>query len=150
MRVLPVSAVALVIALVLPTGRPAGTARASRGGWFTDHAAAAGIDFVHFNGMQGHFDFAEIFAPGVALLDFDNDGDLDVYFPQGSPLSATEESGLPESRPALLTDRLYRNDLVVRPDGSRTLRFTDVSAGSGLDVLGYGMTTPGMVCAHHR
>ncbi|HEX6200623.1 MAG TPA: CRTAC1 family protein, partial [Thermoanaerobaculia bacterium] len=40
-----------------------------------------------------------------------------------------------------LSGRLYRNDLEVRPDGSRTLRFTDVTEESGLDRLatGYGM-----------
>ena len=141
MRVLPPCAVVLVIALAIPAGRSVGMAGASRGEWFTDYTASAGIDFVHFNGMRGEFDFAEIFAPGVALLDFDNDGDLDVYFPQGRPLSTAQaQKDLPESRPALRrTDRLYRNDLVVHAGGSRTLRFTDVSAGSGLDVPGYGM-----------
>ena len=94
--------------------------------------------------MSGNFDFAEIFAPGVALLDFDNDGDLDVYFPQGRPLDAGASPGATPaegSRPRgrSLTDRLYRNDLVVHADGSRTLRFTDVTAGSGLEAPGYGM-----------
>ena len=35
--------------------------------------------------------------------------------------------------------RLYRNDLEVRPDGTRTLRFTDVTAASGIVTRGYGM-----------
>src|SRR5205085_752730 len=34
---------------------------------------------------------------------------------------------------------LFRNDLVVNPDGSRTLHFTDVTANSGIDARGYGM-----------
>ena len=38
-----------------------------------------------------------------------------------------------------LTDRLYRNDLEIHADGTRTLRFTDVTAGSGLAVASYGM-----------
>ena len=142
MRWLPPGAVVLAAALALSAGRTAGVTGASGAEWFTDGTAAAGIDFVHFNGMSGNYDFAEIFAPGVALLDFDNDGDLDVYFPQGRPLAdgaaADDGAGLAEA-PVPLTDRLYRNDLVVRSDGSRTLQFTDVTAGSGLDAPGYGM-----------
>jgi hypothetical protein len=56
---------------------------------------------------------------GAALFDFDNDGRLDIYLIQ---------NGGPGSRS---TNRLYRQEA----DG----RFTDVSAGSGLDVAGYGM-----------
>jgi hypothetical protein len=36
-------------------------------------------------------------------------------------------------------DRVYRNDLVVRDDGSRTLGFTDVTAETGIRSDGYGM-----------
>ncbi len=142
MRSLPPGAVVLGIALALSAGRTAGVTGGSGAEWFTDGTAAAGIDFVHFNGMSGNYDFAEIFAPGVALLDFDNDGDLDVYFPQGRPLdtgSGAEEAAGVAEEPFPLTDRLYRNDLVVHADGSRTLRFADVTAGSGLEAPGYGM-----------
>ncbi len=110
--------------------------------WFTDRAEATGLDFVHFNGMSGEFYFEEMMGPGVALLDFDNDGDLDIYFPQGQMLGAGKtlaDAVLPPQLPLPLTDRLYRNDLEVRVDGSRTLRFTDVTEGSGLDVRSYGM-----------
>jgi hypothetical protein len=56
---------------------------------------------------------------GAALFDLDNDGRLDIYLIQ---------NGGPESKS---TNRLFRQ----LPDG----RFQDVSAGSGLDVAGYGM-----------
>ena len=46
--------------------------------WFSDRAKETGIDFVHFNGMSGEFYYPEIMAPGLALFDYDNDGDLDV------------------------------------------------------------------------
>ena len=46
---------------------------------------------------------------------------------------------IPPAMPLPLTDRLYRNDLTVAADGTRTLRFTDVTAESGLGVSGYGM-----------
>jgi hypothetical protein len=37
------------------------------------------------------------------------------------------------------SDRLYRNDLAVRPDGSRSLHFTDVTEEAGIRATGYGM-----------
>ena len=113
------------------------------GAWFTDRAAASGLDFVHFNGMSGDLVLAEIIGPGGALLDFDNDGDLDVYLVQGQmvgPGKTLDQALVDPSRAGLpLTDRLYRNDLEIRPDGARGLRFTDVTAGSGLGVAAYGM-----------
>src|SRR5204862_7634613 len=41
--------------------------------------------------------------------------------------------------PRPLKGRLFRNDLVVAPDGTRTLTFTDVTDQSGIDARGYGM-----------
>ena len=100
--------------------------------WFSDQAQALGLDFVHVNGMTGRYYLAEIMAPGVALFDFDNDGDLDVYAVQGQMLRTSDQ-------PPASQDRLYRNDLHVRPDGSPTLRFTDVTARAGLIPRSYGM-----------
>ncbi|MBI3491522.1 MAG: CRTAC1 family protein [Acidobacteria bacterium] len=105
--------------------------------WFVDRAAAAGIDFTHFNGMSGRFYQPEIMGPGVALFDYDNDGDLDIYLVQGGLLGPGPPLLPPPKGP--LTDRLYRNDLVVHPDGTRTLHFTDVTEQSGLKTTGYGM-----------
>src|SRR5581483_7614347 len=80
--------------------------------WFTEQAQAAGLDFVHFNGMSGELYYPEIMAPGVALLDYDNDGDLDVYVVQGQMLGAKppDQATFPPAR--ALEDRLFRNDLV--------------------------------------
>ena len=110
--------------------------------WFTERARAVGLDFNHFNGMSGEFYFEEMMGSGSALLDFDNDGDLDVYVVQGQmlgPRKTLADALIPPRMALPLTDRLYRNDLEVRGDGSRTLRFTDVTKGSGLDVQTYGM-----------
>ena len=109
--------------------------------WFTDEAKATGLDFVHFNGMSGGLYMAEIIGPGVALFDYDNDGDLDVYFTQGrmlgdEPLSA---ASFPPRGTRPLRGRLFRNDLAVGADGSRTLRFADVTESSGIDATAYGM-----------
>jgi enediyne biosynthesis protein E4 len=94
--------------------------------WFTDHAADTGLTFTHVNGMSGHLDMAEILAPGVALFDMDNDGDLDVYIPQGHLLGGSSR---------ISRGRLYRNDLT--PGGN--LHFTDVTDASGIVASGYGM-----------
>ena len=105
--------------------------------WFVDGAAAAGLDFTHVNGMSGQLYMVEVLAPGVGLFDFDNDGDLDAYLVQGQTLAPT--TGTPAGIAALSSGRLFRNDLTVGPDGRRSLRFTDVTAASGLDARGYGM-----------
>jgi hypothetical protein len=107
---------------------------------FVVHGKDVGLDFVHFNGMSGELYYPEIMAPGVALLDYDNDGDLDVYVVQGQmlgPGKTLQDATYPPV--GELRDRLFRNDLVVKPDGSRTLHFTDVTASSGIDIRTYGM-----------
>ena len=111
------------------------TAAAPEGPPFLDVSGEVGLDFVHINGMSGRLYYVEIMGPGGALFDYDRDGDLDLYLVQGRPLEGMTWDA---SRPAPL-DRLYRNDLEVRPDGTRTLRFTDVTGESGIEAPGYGM-----------
>jgi hypothetical protein len=108
--------------------------------WFVDRAADTGLDVVHFNGMSGALFFPEIMGPGVGLLDFDNDGDLDVFLPQGQMLGAGKTLSDATFPPKLAPKgRLFRNDLEVHADGSRRLRFTDVTDASGVNAIGYGM-----------
>lgn len=124
------------------TGGRGSTLPGSASPWFTERAKEAGLDFVHFNGMSGAFYLPEIMAPGVGLLDYDNDGDLDVFFVQGRMLGAGKtlaDALFPPADPTGLKGRLYRNDLRVAADGTRTLRFTDVTDASGIKATGYGM-----------
>ena len=108
--------------------------------WFIEVAHTTGLDFTHFNGMSGELYYPEIMAPGVALLDYDNDGDLDVYVVQGQMLGKGKTISAATFPPrGELKDRLFRNDLTVNADGTRTLRFTDVTDSSGIDVRSYGM-----------
>jgi hypothetical protein len=120
--------------------REAGQAAPAAEEWFVERARDSGLDFVHFNGMSGERYYPEIMAPGVGLLDFDNDGDLDVYVVQGQMLgkgNRPDDAIYPPR--GELRDRLFRNDLAVAADGRRTLKFTDVTASSGIDVRSYGM-----------
>jgi hypothetical protein len=109
---------------------------------FVDRAAESGLDYHHFNGMSGALYFSEHMGGGATLLDYDRDGDLDVYVVQGRMLGAGKslaEATLPPKHPEPMTDRLYRNDLTIAADGSRSLRFVDVTERSGIQALEYGI-----------
>src|SRR5712691_3154434 len=113
-----------------------------RAEWFIDRAADAGLDFTYFNGMSGAVYYAEHMGAGVALFDYDNDGDLDVFLVQGQMLGAgktLKDALFPPKDGKPLRGRLFRNDLEIRADGSRVLHFTDVTEASGINANGYGM-----------
>ena len=105
---------------------------------FTDRAKEAGIDFVHFNGASGFHYYPETMGSGVALFDYDNDGDLDIFLVQGAMLGSDASQTL--YAPQLpLRGRLYRNDSVHNLDGTCTLKFVDVTEQCGIRAEGYGM-----------
>jgi hypothetical protein len=107
---------------------------------FIERAEALGLDFVHFNGMAGKYYYPEMMGGGGALFDYDGDGDLDLYLVQGEMLGGEElNEALFPPRHGELTDRLYRNDLLVTPEGSAEPRFVDVTGRMGLEARGYGM-----------
>ena len=126
-----------------PRASPATSGAVAHGGgreWFADRATESGLRFTYFNGMSGEFYYPEMLPGGVALLDYDNDGDLDVFFAQGQMLGGKTLSDATIPAASLpLKGRLFRNDLVVNPDGTRTLHFTDVTDQSGIDTHGYSM-----------
>ena len=82
--------------------------------------------------MSGERYISETMGPGGAMFDFDNDGDLDIYIVQGQMLGPgkTPDAAVlsPQAQP--LTDRLYRNDLDVRADGTRIFTAADYVPGA--------------------
>jgi len=108
--------------------------------WFVDRAEESGLKFRHVNGAEGKFYYAEVIAPGAGLVDYDNDGDLDVFLVQGTSLSGSGLSALGSGKNVPGSgSRLFRNDLTVNADGTPSLHFTDVTDASGIVSRSYGM-----------
>jgi hypothetical protein len=93
---------------------------------FTDITAEAGIRFVHENGAHGEKLLPETMGGGGGFWDFDGDGDQDILFVNSAywPTDPRHKSATPTL-------------VLLQNDGHG--RFTDVTAGSGLDVSLYGM-----------
>ncbi len=88
--------------------------------WLEDQAEERGVAFTWVSGDTGTFNMPEIIGGGVALLDYDNDGDLDIYFVQGGHLDSNE---------------VEHNVLLRNDDG----KFVDVTTESNTGNTGYGM-----------
>jgi hypothetical protein len=90
---------------------------------FRDITAKAGIVFIHNNGATGKKYLPETMGPGVAFIDYDNDGWPDIFLVNGTdwPGSLKKHS----------TPKLYHNN----HDGT----FSDVTHKAGLDVEFFGL-----------
>ena len=80
-----------------------------------------GIGFVHANSPTANKYLPETMGAGVALIDFDNDGNLDLFFTNGARIDGSET---PAKQDPKYWNRLYRNN----GDGT----FTDVTERAGL------------------
>jgi enediyne biosynthesis protein E4 len=90
----------------------------------TNIAREAGLDMtIVFGGRDTNTYLVETTGTGVAMIDYDGDGWIDLFFVNGSTL----EGFAPGAEP---TNRLYRNR------GDRT--FEDVTVKSGLAASGWG------------
>ena len=105
-----------------PAGRGQGRSRCPTVK-FVDITKEAGITFVHDNGALGEKLLPETMGSGVAFLDYDGDGDQDLFFVNSSYWPGHEVKPAP-------TQALYRND------GKG--HFEDVTKEAGLDKTFYG------------
>ena len=97
---------------------------------FKDVADNQLLNFVHDHGGTGEYYYIESMGSGVCLFDYDNDGDLDVYFLQGASLPGWDKE-------IILENKLYRND---------GKKWTDVTKKSGVGDKNYSI---GCACADY-
>ena len=83
-----------------------------------------GITFKHTDGSSGRHYIVESVSSGLALFDYDNDDDVDIYFINGAPLKGTKVDKPPRNA-------LYRND--------GNFKFTDVTDKAGVGDTGFGL-----------
>src|SRR5215207_1552115 len=69
---------------------------------FTDATEAAGIKFRHVASPEKKY-IVESMSGGVAMIDYDNDGDVDLYFVNSLTVDLVKSGGKTRSA-------LYRND----------------------------------------
>ena len=89
-----------------------------------DVTAESGITFRHDDGSSGHRYIIETVSAGLALFDYDLDGDIDIYFLNGAPLGDARRDQTPKNA-------LYRND--------GNWHFTDVSEEAHVADRGFGL-----------
>ena len=114
-----VSGFAIFLVAKIGVGAPAETSSIQ----FRDVTQRAGIHFVHNNGAFGKKYLPETMGPGVAFIDYDNDGWPDIFLVNG-----TDWPGHGQKRS---TPKLYHNN--------HDDTFTDVTHKAGLDVEMFGM-----------
>jgi enediyne biosynthesis protein E4 len=99
---------------------------------FTDVTAKLGLRFHYFSSHTSKKYLIETMGAGVALLDYDNDGLLDIFLVNGTPISDPTPKGFtPQKTSSEYWNRLYHQ----QKDGT----FADVTEKAGLQGAGYGM-----------
>ena len=97
---------------------------------FTDVTEEAGIKFKHSLGDPELSNIVEGTGPGGLFFDYDNDGDLDLYFVNGC-----WHPDISDNRGRRLQDKLC--NALYRNNGDGT--FTDVTEKAGVGDKGFGM-----------
>jgi hypothetical protein len=91
---------------------------------FVEVTDGSGVTFNHTNGASGKYHIVETVTAGLALFDYDQDGDIDLYFLNGSYHDSDPPGTLPRNA-------LYRND--------GQWRFVDVTETAGVGDTGFGL-----------
>ena len=74
--------------------------------WFEDVTTRSGVDFTYRNGREaGRLYLIESFGGGTAMVDFDRDGDMDLFFTGGGTISTADPVNI-AGRPSAL----FRNE----------------------------------------
>src|SRR5947207_2144390 len=100
-------------------------AQSAPGTTFTDVTSQSQLDFTYQNSATSNKYLIETMGGGVALLDYDNDGRLDVFLTNGAKVDDPMPEGkLPDKSDPKYWNRLYHQNA----DGT----FTDVTEKAGL------------------
>lgn len=125
-------------ASTVPTSRPGTATPSPVRPVFDDVAAAAGIDFTYDRDVvPGRWLIVEVMGGGVAWIDADLDGWLDLFFTNGGPIEP--DRGTPREA----SDQLFHS-LGRGADGEVTFRNVTAAAGvdrsraDGITEQGYG------------
>jgi enediyne biosynthesis protein E4 len=123
MRGLTALGATFVLAVAAAVAGESSSAPATSTVTFRDITQQSGIRFVHNNGAFGKKFLPETLGPGVAFIDYDNDGWPDIFLVNGMDWPGHVQKHT--------TPKLYHNN----HDGT----FTDVTHKAGLDVEMYGI-----------
>lgn len=97
---------------------------------FTDFSVNSGINFKHSASPTSIKFLPETMSGGVALIDFDNDGKLDIFFTNGALITEKPaKDSMPEKTEPKFWNRLYHQ----KTDGT----FEDVTEKAGVQGVGY-------------
>ena len=111
---------------------PAAPSSAATPGLFVDITQKSGVNFRYQASHTSKKYLIETMGPGVALFDYDNDGRLDIFLVNGTPLDDPTPLGtIPKKSGDKYWNRLYHQ----KADGT----FEDATQRSGLQGQGYGM-----------
>jgi hypothetical protein len=101
-------------------------------GRFVDITKKSGVSFQYQSSHTSKKYLIETMGAGVALFDYDNDGRLDIFLVNGTPLDdPTPKGTIPKKSGPAYWNRLYHQ----KADGT----FEDVTEKAGLQGEGYGM-----------
>lgn len=92
MRVCFALLISLLLLVPIESGPISGSDPPAKRVQFVDVASQAGITFKHENGASSEKLMPETFGSGVAWIDYDNDGWIDVFFPNGADLAHSKPS----------------------------------------------------------
>ena len=102
---------------------------------FTDVSRAVGLTFTHQSSATSNKYLIETMGGGVALLDYDNDGRLDVFFTNGAKL----DDPMPDGKAPDKSDPKYWNRLYHQTSDGTFVDVTEKAGLTGMPQNFYGM-----------